>query len=95
MLGFSVSGASHVGLVRELNQDAAAAGSRMLLVADGRLRPDPFAWNGTLTLDSDETVGSISGSNPVNLGSHTLTIAAGALALWLGFYYLPRRRADG
>lgn len=35
MLGFSVSGASHVGLVRELNQDAAAAGSRMLLVADG------------------------------------------------------------
>ena len=23
------------------------------------------------------------------------SIAAGALALWLGFYYLPRRRADG
>ena len=34
--------------------------------------------NGTLTLDSDETIGSMSGADPVNLGSHTLTIAAGA-----------------
>ena len=34
--------------------------------------------NGTLTLDSDETIGSMSGSGPVNLGSHTLTIAATA-----------------